>query len=580
MTGANEETSTLRYEADQAPPKLLAAGLGAQLAVLTIGGVVLTPMIVVQAGGGSESFLNWAVFAAVIISGATTCIQAIRVGRFGAGYVLAMGTSGAFIAICATALAEGGPGLLATLVLVSSIFQFALARKLDWFRNIFTPVVAGTVIMLIPVTVMPILFDMLSDVPDGAPAAAAPVSAALAFAVILALAIKSNGLMRLWALVVGVFAGSLAGLYYGIYDTALVGSARWFGLPDGGWGGFDFEFGVVFWSLLPGFIFVTLIGAVETIGDSVAIQRVSWRKKRAVDFRAVQGAVTADGLGNFLSGLAGTVPNTTYSSSISVTELTGVASRTIGAISGFIFILFAFSPKLIALILAIPAPVVAAYAAVALAMLFIVGMKVLFQDGINYRKGIIAGTAFWAGAGFQNNLIFPEYLTDFAGGLLQNGMTTGGLVAIILTLFLESFKTRPRHFDVELKVENLAKIREFFKGNAKRFGWGEATLDRLDLICEEVLLLLLEEKRDAAGSDLHRQSSISAKNEGKEAVLEFVSAAGDENFQDQLALIGEQMTEASIEKEFSLRILKRYASSVRHQQYFDAEIISVRVGHS
>ena len=97
-----------------------------------------------------------------------------------------------------------------------------------------------------------------------------------------------------------------------------------------GWPGFDLNFGPVFWTLLPAFVFVTLVGAIETIGDAVAIQNVSWRRPRAVDFRAVQGAVTADGMGNLLSGLMGTVPNTTYSTSVSMTELTGVGARTVG----------------------------------------------------------------------------------------------------------------------------------------------------------------------------------------------------------------------------------------------------------
>ena len=115
---------------------------------------------------------------------------------------------------------------------------------------------------------------------------------------------------------------------------------------------------MTFWSLLPAFIFVTLIRAIETIGDSVAIQRVSWRKPRAVDFRSVQGAVAADGLGNLLSGLAATVPNTTYSSSIAVAEITGVAARLVGVYIGAVFVCLAFMPKFMGLILAIPGPVV------------------------------------------------------------------------------------------------------------------------------------------------------------------------------------------------------------------------------
>ena len=110
----------VRYQPDENPPRALTFGLGLQLAILCVSGIVLTQAIVVRAAGGTEAFLSWAVSAAVAVSGVTTVLQAIRVGRIGAGYVLAMGTSGAFIAICVTAIAEGGPAMLATLVVLSS----------------------------------------------------------------------------------------------------------------------------------------------------------------------------------------------------------------------------------------------------------------------------------------------------------------------------------------------------------------------------------------------------------------------------------------------------------------------------
>ena len=181
--------------------------------------------------------------------------------------------------------------------------------------------------MLIPVTVMPFIFKMLDDVPEGTPLSASGTSALVTLLVIAGLALKARGRLRLWAPVVGVAAGSVVAGFYGIYETRLIAEAAWIGLPSEGWPGLDLSFGPTFWALLPAFVFVTLVGAIETIGDAVAIQRVSRRRARAVDFRAVQGAVAADGLGNLLSGLAGTVPNTTYSSSVSVTELTGVGAR-------------------------------------------------------------------------------------------------------------------------------------------------------------------------------------------------------------------------------------------------------------
>ena len=143
------DSAEIRYEPDEKPPHLVSATLGLQAALLVLAGIVLTPAIVIRAAGTGESYLIWAVFAALLVSGFTTILQANRLGRIGAGHVLIMGTSGAFIAVCVTALVEGGPGLLATLVIASSLFQFALSARLSLLRRIITPVVAGTVSALI-----------------------------------------------------------------------------------------------------------------------------------------------------------------------------------------------------------------------------------------------------------------------------------------------------------------------------------------------------------------------------------------------------------------------------------------------
>ncbi len=569
--------TAVRYEPEEKPPVLLSLGLGLQLAVLCVAGVVLTPAIVIRVAGGTEAFLSWAVFAALAVSGVTTLVQAVRLGRIGAGYVLLMGTSGAFIAVCITAIAEGGPAMLATLVVASSLFQFGLAARLSLFRRILTPAVAGTVIMLIPVTVMPFIFKMLNDVPEGTPLSASGTSALVTLLVIAGLALKARGRLRLWAPVVGVAAGSVVAGFYGIYETRLIAEAAWIGLPSKGWPGLDLSFGPTFWALLPAFVFVTLVGAIETIGDAVAIQRVSRRRAHAVDFRAVQGAVAADGLGNLLSGLAGTVPNTTYSSSVSVTELTGVGARRVGMAVGAVFIAMAFLPKAPAVLLAIPGPVAAAYITVLLAMLFVIGMRVVVQDGIDYRKGVVAGVAFWIGAGFQSGAIFPEYFNDFAGGLLQNGMTAGGLAAILMTMFLELTQPRRRRMETECHLDALPRIQEFLKSFAADNGWAQAMRNRLDAAVEETLATLFhrgdsEEKREP------RRLQLVAFRENGGAVLELIASSRDEqNLQDRIALLGRYAEGPAVEREISLRLLRHVASSIRHQQYHNTDIVTIRV---
>ena len=562
-------SSTVRYEPPEKPPPLLAAGLGAQQAALCVASIVLTPVIIVRAAGGSETYLVWAVFAALLVSGVTSMLQAARLGPVGAGYPIVMGTSGAFIAVSVTALAEGGPAMLATLVLISALFQFGLAARLAWVRRIITPTVAGTVIMLIAVTVMPLIFDMLKDVPNDASAAAAPVSAGATLLVIVGLALRAQGRLRLWVPVVGLLAGCIVAALFGSYDAASVAKADWVGIPRGGWPGYDVDFGPVFWALLPAFVFVTLIGAVETIGDSSAVQAVAWRKPRATNFREVQGGVAADGVGNLLSGIAGTVPNTTYSTSIAITELTGIASRSVGVWIGAVFILTAFVPKLAALLLAIPGPVAAAYITVLLAMLFVLGLKMVVADGLDYRKGIVVGVSFWIGVGFQHQLIFAEQLGEWWGSLLGNGMTAGGLAAMALTFLTSSPR---RRIEAALDRASLPALHGFLDDFAARRKWSEDAAARLRSAGEEALTSLAGDGSAAAGE---RRLLVTIRSDGADAELEFLAAAGDQNLQDLIVLLPDSPENA--EREVSLRLLRHAAASVRHEQYHSADILLVRV---
>ena len=564
----------VRYQPDEKPPMALAFGLGLQLAILSVAATVLVPAIIIRAAGSPESYLSWAVFAAVAVCGATTVLQAVRVGRVGAGYVLLMSISGPSIMISISALTEGGAAMLATLVVVSSLVPLALSARLSLLRRILTPTVTGTVIMLVPVTVMPYVFDMLKDVPDHVPVVNAPLSALATMLVTTVIVLKGTEALRLWAPVIGIVAGSAVAGFFGLYDVDRVAEASWIGLPQGAWPGFDLDFTPIFWTLLPAFVLVALIDTMHTISASVAIQQVSWRRPRAVEFRAVQGAVTAEGVAKLLSGLSGTVPNTTYSTTVSVTELTGVGARSVGIVLGTVLIVLAFLPKALAVVLAIPGPVVAAYLAVLQATLFVVGMNVVVQDGIDYRKGLVCGVAFWMGVGFQNGMIFPEYFSQFAGGFLQNGLTAGGFVAILMTFFTDLTKPR-RRLEVEFKVSALPKIKKFLLGFASQSGWDAETANRLDAASEETLLTLIQ--RDEAGEGRDRRLFLVAYKEDNGAVLEFIASTGKENLQDRIALLGARTDEAMVEEEVSLRLLRHLASSVRHQQYHGTDIVTVRV---
>jgi xanthine permease XanP len=116
----------------------------------------------------------------------------------------------------------------------------------------------------------------------------------------------------------------------GMVDLSALKGASFIGFPPLKWPGFYIDFSPEILPLLVAFAVVTVVGAIETVGDAMVIQRVSRRDFKKVDYDSVQGALYSDGVGNILAGLAGTIPNTTYSGNIAIVELTGVASRQVG----------------------------------------------------------------------------------------------------------------------------------------------------------------------------------------------------------------------------------------------------------
>ena len=574
-----ETASAIRYQPDERPPPLVSLGLGLQMALIQVGGIVLTPIIVVRAAGDGvpSGYLTWVLFAVLLVSGISTVLQVGRLGRFGSGHVLTMGTSGAFIAVSAAALTEGGPALLATLVATSALFQFVLAFRLSWLRRILTPTVAGIVIMLIAVTVMPIGYRMIGDVPDGASPAAAPVAFLATLAAVAGLGIRGSRLLRPWSIGIGLIAGCAVAAGFGILDLDPVREAAWVGVPTGGWPGLDLSFGVSFWTLLPAFVFVTLVGAIETLGDAIAIQRISWRKRRAPDYRVVEGAVAADGVGNLLSGFAGAVPNTTYSSSVSVIEITGVASRQVGIAVGVVLAGLAFLPKFAAFFMAVPNPVLAGLVLFVIGVLFTVGLRLVVGEGMDTTRAVIVGVSFWLGAAFEAGAVFGGRLDGVLGSLLDNGMTAGGLTAMLLVLFVEWTGPRPRRLQTALDDAAGPKLVELLQGEAVRRRWDAAAAARLVAAAEEALLTLTH-RPDTIGGERPeaRRLRFTARVGRRAAELEFVAAPSGQNLEDRMTLLSDR-PEAPEESEISLRLLRHYASAVRHQKYHDVDIVTVEV---
>ena len=202
-------------------------------------------------------------------------------------------------------------------------------------------------------------------------------------------------------------------------------------------------------------------------------------------------------------------------------------------------------------------------------------MRIVVADGMNYRKAAIVGVSFWVGYGFQSGGLFIDEMTPFLAEMLGNGMTSGGLTALALSAFVELAGPRRKRLVTTLDVDALPGIRAFIDSCAAGAGWAGDMLQRVHLASEEALVSLMSNESDADGAA--RRLRLGVRLEPGAAELEFLAVSGEGNLEDRMALATDQSAEIEAQHDFSLRLLRHLAASVRHQKYHDTDILTVRV---
>ena len=291
--------------------------------------------------------------------------------------MLPMFTAAFSIPFCIAAVAEGGPGTLAALVLISAVTQLAISRWLFILGRVVTPIVGGTV-MILSITLASVVFDLLDRSSIVEPKSAT-LTAFVTLVVIAALSLRRPGVLRLWGPLVGIVIGCVVAAVVGIYDFDRVVEAKWVGLPSELprlW----FDFGISFWTLVPSFVFLGVIIAIQANGVSIAMQHAAHRGNRAVDFREVQATLAGGGVTNLIASVFGAVPNIINTGIVSFTQTTGVAARSVGYCIGLIFIAMAFVPKVSGLLSTIPGPVMTGYLVMVTGSLFVDGAWTVIQN--------------------------------------------------------------------------------------------------------------------------------------------------------------------------------------------------------
>ena len=169
---SNAATQPPRYEPHENPSLRASLGYGLQFSLIASAALLVTPVVVAQESGRGEEYLTWMVFASLLVCGLATLMQVRRLGPVGAGTVLPMFTAAFAIPFCITAVVDGGPATLTTLVLVSAVVQLVVSKWLFILRRIVTPTVGGTVMMILSITLASVVFDLLDKSSKVEPTAA------------------------------------------------------------------------------------------------------------------------------------------------------------------------------------------------------------------------------------------------------------------------------------------------------------------------------------------------------------------------------------------------------------------------
>ncbi|MDE2695823.1 MAG: hypothetical protein OXH97_04825 [Chloroflexota bacterium] len=571
---ANEH---IRYEPEERAPNSLTLITAFQGAVLVVSNTITITTTFAVAFNDDGSYLEWAVFAALVLAGLAVALQATKLGRLGPGYILLMGPSAAYLAICVLAVNEGGLALMSSLVVASSLVQFAVAAWLAQLRRLITPVVTGVAFMVIPVTIMPIGMARLDDVPEGVDPAAGVAVGATALAALALLMLRGSGLFRLWAMPIAIVVACVLAALLGVYDPQPALDAAWFALPDfSGWPGMASVWDQDFWALLLVFCVLSAVVAVKTSNEGAVIQQASRRSPRTIDFRGVQATMNAGGVAILLSGIAGTPPTMIYlPSGIALIGFTGVAARRVGIAMGVILVALALLPKVVGVLLTIPSPVTGAVLMMVMGMLFVEGMRTVFRDGLNQQRAFIVGISLSIAIGLQSQNVLAAVIGGPWGVALGNSVVVGVLAAVVMTIVLEISGARRRRLETELDLAAFPGVEAFLRELGEAMGWNQASTDRLCAAGEETVSTMLELRDDYEGDRPPRLVLIARPGAGT-VELEFLALFSEENIEDRIAYMSEQ-AEAPEVGDISFRLLRHYASSVRHRKYYGIDIVAVEI---
>lgn len=432
---AHPTTTDIDAEVNEIPSAGRLTLLGLQHLLTFYATAVVLPVIIATGIGLSSEDTIVFIGATVLVGGIATIVQSVGVWKIGIRKPLVLGGSavviGPTIAIGTTG-GGGTTGLLAVFgaAIVAGLVLMALAPLYGKMLRIFPPVVTGSVIAMVGLSLLPITIRLMGGGDPGAQTFGSATNMAIAGATILTILLIyrfGKGLLKSMVILVGLLVGGFVGVLLGAVDFSSVAEASWFGvtLPfHFGWPTFNLS------AILAMTVAVIVIG-VECVSSYFAIGEVLGRPPTD---KEVRGGILAEGLASVLGGVFNSVPPTTFNGNIGLVRASNVKSRWVVAVAGGLMIIASFFPKIGALAAVLPAPAVGAALLALFGIITALGIQILSRGDLTKDRNMIV-VAISIGVGFIPAVPgFFDLLPEALRLVLDSGVVITAIVAVVLNL--------------------------------------------------------------------------------------------------------------------------------------------------
>ncbi|HVY04621.1 MAG TPA: nucleobase:cation symporter-2 family protein [Burkholderiales bacterium] len=407
--------------------------VGLQHVLVMYAGAIAVPLIVGGALKLPKDQLALLINADLFACGVATLIQCIGVWKFGIRLPVVMGVTFAAVGPL-VAMANAGLNAQAMYgaVIVAGIATMLVAPVFSRLLRFFPPVVTGTIIAVIGITLLRVGITWAGG-GTGAKPFGAIGNLSIALVVLISILAVNKYLRGFWAnisVLLGLVVGFLLALPLDKVNLTGVAEASWFAIVLPFSFGFpEFEFGSIISLCL-----VMFVVMVESTGMFLALGEVT---KRSVTPADLTRGLRADGLGTVIGGIFNTFPYTSFSQNVGLVGVTGVRSRWVVAVSGGILIALGLVPKLATLVASIPQAVLGGAGIAMFGMVAATGIKILSRVDFENRSNLLI-VAISIGAGMIP-LVSPAFFDEFpkwTGSLTHSGITLTAIVAVALNAFL------------------------------------------------------------------------------------------------------------------------------------------------